>query len=120
MEETHAIENLAALAQRTRLAAFRCLVAHEPDGLAAGEVARLLDVPQNTLSTHLAILERAGLVTSERRSRSIVYRAAPDRVLALTSFLVNDCCGGRPELCGPLVEELNPPCNPREGIDGCC
>jgi ArsR family transcriptional regulator len=60
---------LAALAQATRLETFRLLVRHEPDGLPAGEVARQLDIPQNTMSAHLAILTRAGLAGSERHSR---------------------------------------------------
>src|SRR3546814_1566734 len=59
----------------TRLETFRLLVRHEPEGLAAGDIARSLDVPQNTMSAHLAILARAGLVRSERHSRSIIYRA---------------------------------------------
>jgi len=106
MESTDAIDVLAALAQPTRLDAFRLIMKHEPDGLPAGEVARLLDVPQNTMSTHLAILTRAGLISAERQSRLIIYRAELDRVREIASFLVNDCCGGRPELCEPLVAEF--------------
>lgn len=102
----------AALSQPTRLEAFRLLMRTEPDGLPAGEVARLLGVPQNTLSTHLAVLVRAGLISSERQSRSIVYRAEIDRVRETASFLVSDCCGGRPELCEPLVAEFTPCCLP--------
>ena len=108
MESSRAIETLAALAQPTRMTAFRLLMQHEPAGLPSGDVARLLDVPQNTMSTHLAILERAGLISSERLGRVIVYRAGLGAVRELTSFLVNDCCGGRPELCEPLVAELEP------------
>jgi ArsR family transcriptional regulator len=105
-----AITALGALAQGTRLETFRLLVRHEPDGLAAGEVARQLDIPQNTMSTHLAILARAGLITAERHSRSIVYRANLDALRALTLFLVKDCCEGRAELCTPLLDELIPCC----------
>lgn len=119
MESTLAIDVLAALAQPTRLDAFRLLIQHEPDGLPAGEVARLLDVPQNTMSSHLAVLARAGLITSERRSRSIIYRAELDRVRELASFLVTDCCGGRPELCELLVAEFTPCCTPSEGKNAC-
>ena len=79
MDDAGTIDALSALAQPTRLDAFRRLVAAEPDGIAAGELARLLAVPQNTLSAHLAILVRAGLATSERRSRSIIYRAGSSR-----------------------------------------
>ena len=78
---------LAALAQSTRLDVFRLLVKHEPDGLAAGEIAKALAVPQNTMSAHLAVLSRAGLVTARRISRSIVYRADLARFQAVMSFL---------------------------------
>jgi DNA-binding transcriptional ArsR family regulator len=78
--------------------------------LPAGEVARRLDVPQNTMSAHLAILSRAGIVKAERQSRSIIYRANLDALRALTLFLVKDCCEGRAELCVSLVEELVPCC----------
>jgi ArsR family transcriptional regulator, arsenate/arsenite/antimonite-responsive transcriptional repressor len=110
MNSNLAVTALGALAQGTRLATFRLLVRHEPDGLAAGEVARQLDIPQNTMSTHLAILARAGLITAERHSRSVVYRANLDALRALTLFLVKDCCEGRAELCAPLLDELVPCC----------
>jgi DNA-binding transcriptional ArsR family regulator len=114
MESFQAIEVFAALSQSTRLDTFRLLMEHEPEGLPAGEIARRLAVPQNTMSSHLAILTRAGLVESERHSRSIVYRAVIDRVREIASFLVRDCCGGRPELCEPLVAEFSPCCPPKE------
>lgn len=106
MESEPAIAAMGALAQSTRLETFRLLVRHEPDGLAAGEIARLLDVPQNTMSTHLGILARAGLITSTRNSRSIIYRADLDALRAVMLFLVKDCCGGRAELCHPLADAL--------------
>lgn len=112
MERNSAIAALAALAQNTRLETFRLLVQHEPDGIPAGELARLLDVPQNTMSAHLATLSRAGLVKSERRSRSIIYRADLDGLRDLTLFLLKDCCGGSTELCAPLIAELTPCCAP--------
>ncbi|MBP1807759.1 DNA-binding transcriptional ArsR family regulator [Rubellimicrobium aerolatum] len=86
------------------------LVRHEPDGLPAGELARALGVPANTLSAHLAILSHAGLVAGERDGRSVIYRARLERVRALTLFLLKDCCGGREELCAPLLAELAPCC----------
>ena len=110
MESDSAISSLGALAQTTRLDTFRLLVRHEPDGLAAGDIARKLNVPQNTMSAHLGILARAGLVHSERHSRSIVYRADLDGLRALTLFLIKDCCAGNAELCAPLVAELTPCC----------
>lgn len=110
MDNITAIAALAALAQTTRLETFRHLVAHEPDGIAAGELARLLDTPQNTMSAHLATLSRAGLVTSERQSRSIIYRADLATLRDLTLFLLKDCCGGATELCAPVIAELAPCC----------
>lgn len=110
MDNDSAIAALGALAQGTRLAVFRLLVRHEPDGLAAGEIARRLGVPQNTMSAHLGILARAGIVRSERHSRSIVYHADLGGLRALTLFLVRDCCAGAPELCAPLLAELAPSC----------
>ncbi len=114
MESEQAISAFAALAQPTRLDVFRLLMKHEPDGLPAGEVARQMDVPHNTMSTHLAILVRAGLIEAERQSRSIIYRAKLDAVRALAGFLVKDCCGGRPEICAPLIADLSPCCPPQE------
>jgi ArsR family transcriptional regulator, arsenate/arsenite/antimonite-responsive transcriptional repressor len=110
MEQENAILALAALAQSTRLDVFRLLVKHEPDGLAAGDIAKAIAVPQNTMSAHLAILARAGLVTGERKSRSIIYRANLAALQALTSFLVEDCCGGRADLCAPVAA-----CKPARG-----
>lgn len=112
MENSIAIAALAALAQNTRLETFRLLVRHEPDGIAAGELARMLDVPQNTMSAHLATLSRAGVVMSERQSRSIIYRADLDALRDLTLFLLKDCCGGSAELCAPVIAELTSCCSP--------
>lgn len=77
----------AALGQETRLAAFKRLEKAGADGIASGDIARELDVPHNTLSNHLSILVNAGLATSERRSRSIIYRIAPGSLKALTAAL---------------------------------
>lgn len=110
MEQISAIIALGALAQGTRLEVFRLLVRHEPEGMAAGEIARQLEVPQNTMSAHLGILARGGLVRSERHSRSIIYRADLDGLRDLTLFLVKDCCAGSADLCVPLVAELTPCC----------
>jgi ArsR family transcriptional regulator len=116
MESSDAIATLSALAQPTRLDTFRLLVKHEPAGMPAGELSRLLDVPQNTMSAHLATLSRAGLVEGERHSRSIIYRAKLDQLSALTLFLLKDCCGGNAELCAPLIAELTPCCPAQEGV----
>jgi DNA-binding transcriptional ArsR family regulator len=106
MEPEEAILALAALAQNTRLEAFRLLVRHEPDGLPAGEIAQALAVPANTMSAHLGVLSRARLITFERHSRSIVYRVDLERIRGLVLFLLKDCCQGRSELCVPLLAEL--------------
>jgi DNA-binding transcriptional ArsR family regulator len=111
MDNPAAILGLAALAQDTRLEAFRLIVGQEPHGIAAGEIARRLAVPHNTMSAHLAVLARAGLIQAERHSRSIIYRAELDQLRELVTYLLQDCCGGRPELCAPLVEALTPCCS---------
>jgi ArsR family transcriptional regulator len=113
MESETAILALAALAQPTRLEVFRLLVRSEPKGLAAGEIAKALAVPQNTMSSHLAILSRAGLVTAERFSRSIVYRSDLAQFRAVMLFMLRDCCDGHPEICAPLIEDLTPCCQPK-------
>lgn len=107
MEITTAIASFAALSQETRLKAFRLLVNHEPEGLPAGEIARRLSVPHNTMSTHLAILARSGWVTSKRHSRQIIYRASLLHMQAVIQFLMQDCCAGHPELCASLIDNLN-------------
>lgn len=113
MESEDAILGLAALAQPTRLETFRLLVRHEPKGLAAGDIARALAVPQNTMSSHLSVLSRAGLISAQRFSRSIVYRAELSRLRAVMLFVLRDCCDGRPEICAPLIEDLTPCCSPK-------
>ncbi|MCW2318170.1 DNA-binding transcriptional ArsR family regulator [Rhodoblastus acidophilus] len=110
MDEANALAALSALAQATRLQTLKLLVSREPDGVPAGELARLIGVPQNTLSAHLSILANASLVAGERRSRSIIYRADVERLRQLVLFLLKDCCGGRAELCAPLIDELIPCC----------
>jgi DNA-binding transcriptional ArsR family regulator len=118
MESENVILALAALAQSTRLDVFRLLVKHEPEGLPAGDIAREMAVPHNTMSSHLGILSRAGLVRSERRSRSIIYRADLDRLREVVTFLLKDCCGGHPGVCAPLIDALAPCCSPKETLDG--
>lgn len=118
METESAILAFAALAQPTRLDVFRLLIEQEPHGLPAGEVARRLAVPHNTMSTHLAVLTRAGLIAAERQSRTIIYRASLPAVGELARFLLQNCCGGRPEACAPLIADLSPCCAPATGAGG--
>ena len=105
-----ALAAFAALGQPTRLEIFRLLVRKEPDGLPAGEIAEAVGAPHNTVSTHLAILTRAGLLRARRDGRSIVYRADLDGMRALVAFLLTDCCDGRPEICGPIATILDGGC----------
>lgn len=118
MESEAAILALAALAQQTRLEVFRLLVKHEPAGLPSGEVARHLAVPQNTMSSHLGTLTRAGLVRNERQSRSIIYRANLETAQRLVTFLLNDCCAGRPEICALVVQAISGCCSPASAPTG--
>lgn len=99
MSAPHALAALAALGQPTRLAIFRLLMEREPDGLLAGAIAEAIGCPPNTLSSHIAILARAGLIRGARDGRSITYRADVIGMRALMSFLVTECCSGHPELC---------------------
>lgn len=106
MDKLASLAALSALAQETRLEVFRLLVQSEPEGLCAGEIAGRLGVRQNTLSTNLAVLERAGLVRGAREGRSIRYRAELEGMRGLIAFLLEDCCGSRPERCRALLEDL--------------
>jgi ArsR family transcriptional regulator len=118
MDEAEVIAAMAALAQSTRLETFRLLVAREPDGVPAGELARLMEVPQNTMSAHLAVLARTKLIVGERQSRSIIYRANLDRFREVALFLLKDCCGGRADLCAPLIADLTSCCPAKEAAHG--
>jgi DNA-binding transcriptional ArsR family regulator len=100
LSAAYALAALAALGQPTRLRIFQMLMRAEPDGRLAGTIAEQIGCPHNTLSTHLAILARAGLVRGTRDGRAISYRAAVEGMRALLTYLVDDCCHGHPELCG--------------------
>lgn len=104
MEIKAAVDRLSALAQDSRLAVFRLLVQAGREGLAAGEIARRLAIPPNTLSAQLAILANAGLVAGRRQGRSIIYAADYDGMGELLVYLMEDCCQGRPEVCLPMAE----------------
>jgi DNA-binding transcriptional ArsR family regulator len=79
--------------------------------MSAGALAEAVGCPHNTLSTHVAILARAGLVYGTREGRTITYRANADGTRALIAFLVTDCCEGRPELCGFAGEASQSACD---------
>ena len=106
MEIKTALSSFSALSQQTRLDVFRLLIKAGADGLLAGELGEQLDVRQNTMSANLSVLLKAGLVRNERQGRTIRYFADFDAVRGLLVFLMEDCCGGRPELCQPIIDEL--------------
>lgn len=106
METNTAVAALSALAHPGRLAIFKELVQSGPVGLAAGEVSRRVGIAPNTLSASFTILLHAGLVSSRRDGRSIIYCVAYDQMARLLGFLMEDCCQGRPEVCAPLTEVL--------------
>jgi len=107
MKISDAVASFAALSQETRLKATQLLVRCEPEGLPAGEIAGRLCVPHNTMSAHLAVLARAGWVTSRREGRSIIYRVDLEHIKRTIWFLMKDCCNGHPEVCTPLLASLN-------------
>lgn len=104
MIDQHAVAALSALAHEDRLSAFRLLVKAGPQGLASGEIAEALDVAPTRMSFHLAGLERSGLVEAKRDGRRIIYSVRFDAMRDLLTFLTQDCCNGRPEICGGLRE----------------
>jgi DNA-binding transcriptional ArsR family regulator len=110
MEIEMAIDALDALAQDSRLKIFRLLMRAGASGMAAGDIARTLGIPHNTLSSHLAILARSKLVASRKQARSIIYAVDLEGTRALLSFLVEDCCGGKPEACAPLLDHALADC----------
>lgn len=112
MKSIQAQAGFAALSQDTRLAILRLLIKIGPEGLPAGEIAARLDVSPPTLSFHVASLERAGLVTSRRVQRQIIYAPDFEGLRALITFLLDDCCGERPEICAGLFAGLDAACAP--------
>ncbi len=103
MELSQAVAGLSALAQASRLKVFRLLMRTGPEGLPAGDIARELDVPANTMSSHLAILSRAGLIAARKRGTSVLYAIDLGGTRDLLAYLVEDCCGGEPDVCRPLI-----------------
>jgi DNA-binding transcriptional ArsR family regulator len=108
-----AIEVMSALAQPTRLEVFTQLARARPDGLSAGDVAARTGTPATTMSAHLAILFRAGLVTSEKAGRHVIYKAKPDAVRDLALFLMHDCCLGCADVTDPKPDEMKCCCGDR-------
>lgn len=102
MTDAEAVDALGALANDHRLRVFRLLVREGPPGLTAGAIARSLGIAPSALSFHLSALERAGLLTSRRAGRNVIYAVAVVAVRGLIGFLTEDCCRGQPELCGAI------------------
>lgn len=114
MEIKTALAAFSALSQETRLEIFQHLVRFGPEGRQAGEIGQDMAVAPSTLSFHLKELEQAGLVTSDRQGRHIVYRADYAGIRDLIDFIMADCCQGDPRLCGPYIikEKCNDPAQP--------
>jgi DNA-binding transcriptional ArsR family regulator len=106
MDIENALAAFDALSQPARLNALRLLIQAGSEGLAAGDIGERLHVRQNTMSAHLKSLSQAGLIDSLRNGRSIRYRARYDALQALILFLMKDCCGGRTELCQPILDQV--------------
>jgi ArsR family transcriptional regulator, arsenate/arsenite/antimonite-responsive transcriptional repressor len=106
MEKNHALSALSALGQDMRLDTFRLLVKAGDTGMLAGEIGLALGSRANTLSANLNILLQSGLVRNRREGRSIRYFADMEGMRSLLAFLMEDCCGGRPELCQPVIDQI--------------
>ena len=103
MDTQDAVKRLSALAQESRLDVFRLLVKAGPSGMAAGGIAKKLKTAANTMSAQLLVLSNAKLIRARRDGRSIIYSVDFDAMSGLLVFLTEDCCGGRAEICAPLV-----------------
>lgn len=109
MKETQALDMLGALSQETRLRVVRYLVQCGAEGASAGDVGKQVNATSSRASFHLSALKRAGVISSERRSRSIIYHADLGNLGDLISFLLNDCCHNHPDIRACCVRE-----------NGCC
>ena len=110
MDKKSTLDALAALSQETRLDVFRLLIRAGKQGMQAGEIAEALDVRQNTMSSRLSILLQAGLLRNHREGRAIRYFADMEGLRGVLAFLMEDCCGGRPEICQPLIKKITCAC----------
>ncbi|MBZ0216103.1 MAG: metalloregulator ArsR/SmtB family transcription factor [Fimbriimonadaceae bacterium] len=106
MDISNALTIFSALSQQTRLDVFRLLVKAGDEGVLSGEIGDQLNVRQNTMSANLTVLLNAGLVRNERQGRTIRYFANFEAVRGLLAFLMEDCCGGNPEICQPVIDEI--------------
>lgn len=115
MDMSDATIALSALSQPSRLEIFRQLIQAGPTGMPAGAIGEKLEIKQNTLSANLTVLRNAGLIRNEREGRSIRYFADINGLSGLLSFLLQDCCGGRADLCQPLINDIASACCSNDG-----
>ncbi len=108
MDIDHALVAFSALSQETRLLVLKMLVPYGQTGAPAGTLSEELGIPHNTLSFHLTHLSHAGLVTSRKQGRSIIYSANCDTIQGLIGFLLENCCA------------LEVPADKKKGSSGCC
>lgn len=106
MDKKQSLGAFSALGQETRLDVFRLLITAGPEGLLAGEIGEALGVRQNTMSANLSILTQAGLIRNAREGRAIRYFTDMDGMKGMLAFLLEDCCGGRKDLCRPVIDKL--------------
>ena len=100
MNESKIVAGLAALAHEHRLRIFRLLVKRGPTGMPAGEIAQRVGIGPTNMSFHLKELDRAGLLHATRDGRYVRYAVHVEGMRRLLAYLTEDCCQGRPELCG--------------------
>ena len=117
METKKATQVFEALTSEARLCIFRLLVKHAPDGLVAGELSRLADIPKTNLSFHLKTLVHSGLASMEREGRNTRYRANIPLMLETISYLTAECCSGHPEQCRAYRSES---CVDAAFLPDCC
>lgn len=115
MNETYAVTALAALAHPQRLRIFRLLVLEGPSGLAASEIAEAVQASPTGASFHLKELDRAGLIRGMRDGRYVRYAVSVEGMRQLLDYLTEDCCQGRPDLCGKTIRRAKSLCKSKEG-----
>jgi DNA-binding transcriptional ArsR family regulator len=110
MNERDAVTCLAALAHEHRLRIFRLLVKQAPSGMPAGEIAHRVGLSPTNMSFHLKELDRAGLLRATRQGRQVLYAVHVDGMRRLLTYLTEECCQGRPELCGEAFAAAGKAC----------
>ena len=106
MDINEALTAFSALSNKPRLDAFRLLIKAGVAGMSSGQIGERLGAKQNSTSTNLSILEASGLISSTRQGRSVIYSANMDGIRGLLGFLMEDCCGGHPDICQPVLNEI--------------